>query len=31
LEIRRVAFTYHAQPVEWRVTHVHTKNYQYLA
>ena len=30
LEIRRVAFSYHGQPVEWRVSRVNTARYDYL-
>lgn len=30
LQIRRVAYSYHRQPVEWRVSHVNTEAYEYL-
>lgn len=30
LEIRRVAFSYNNQPVEWRVSVLNTENYEYL-
>ncbi|ARP88584.1 GntR family transcriptional regulator [Bordetella genomosp. 9] len=30
LQIRRVAYSYHRQPVEWRVSHVNTDAYEYL-
>jgi GntR family transcriptional regulator len=31
LEVHRVAFSYHQQPVEWRVSHVNTERYEYFA
>jgi len=30
LQIRRVAYSYHGMPVEWRVSHVNTEAYEYL-
>lgn len=30
LQIRRVAYSYHRLPVEWRVSHVNTATYEYL-
>jgi GntR family transcriptional regulator len=30
LQIRRVAYSYHRVPVEWRVSHVNTAAYEYL-
>jgi len=30
LEIRRVAFSYHHRPVEWRVSRVNTQGYEYI-
>jgi len=30
LEIRRVAYSYHQRPVEWRVSRVNTEGYEYL-
>jgi GntR family transcriptional regulator len=30
LQIRRVAYSYHRLPVEWRVSHVNTEAYEYL-
>jgi GntR family transcriptional regulator len=30
LEIRRVAFSYNEQPVEWRVSRVNTERYEYV-
>ena len=30
LEIRRIAFSYNRQPVEWRVSRVNTERYEYL-
>ncbi|MFC4277790.1 GntR family transcriptional regulator [Achromobacter aloeverae] len=30
LQIRRVAYSYHRMPVEWRVSHVNTDAYEYL-
>ncbi|MGN6388553.1 MAG: GntR family transcriptional regulator, partial [Burkholderiaceae bacterium] len=31
LEIRRIAFSYNNQPVEWRISHIDTRQYEYLA
>lgn len=31
LEVRRLAFSYHDQPVEWRVSYVNTENYEFFA
>lgn len=31
IAIRRVAFTYHDQPIEWRISYVNTAHYEYLA
>ncbi|WP_454689478.1 GntR family transcriptional regulator [Achromobacter aloeverae] len=30
LQIRRVAYSYHRMPVEWRISHVNTEAYEYL-
>ncbi len=30
LEIRRIAFTFNRQPVEWRISHVNTTHYEYV-
>lgn len=30
LELRRVAYSYNQQPVEWRVSHVNTQQYEYI-
>ena len=30
LEIRRIAFTFNRQPVEWRLSHVNTAHYEYV-
>ncbi|WP_019937920.1 GntR family transcriptional regulator [Bordetella sp. FB-8] len=30
LEVRRVAYSYSRQPVEWRISRVNTENYEYL-
>lgn len=30
LEVRRIAYSYSHQPVEWRVSRVNTENYEYL-
>jgi GntR family transcriptional regulator len=30
LEVRRVAYSYHQVPVEWRISHVNTARYEYV-
>jgi GntR family transcriptional regulator len=30
LEIRRIAFSFNQQPVEWRISHVNTNHYEYV-
>lgn len=30
LEIRRIALSFNQQPVEWRISHVNTSNYEYV-
>ena len=30
LELRRVAYSYHQKPVEWRISKVNTQNYEYI-
>lgn len=31
LEVRRVAYSYDDQPVEWRISHINTQKHEYLA
>lgn len=31
LEVRRVAYSYDDQPVEWRISHINTENHEYMA
>lgn len=31
LEVRRVAYSYNDQPVEWRISHINTERHEYLA
>lgn len=30
LEVRRIAYSFHRQPVEWRISHINTRDYEYV-